>query len=85
MKVWIVRYSDFHEGISLHLSEPEWNANEYEWESDCVSCDVWVEELLAVGFRPLPEKENQCCEYDLSGKKPELLCTWEPNDEEVPE
>lgn len=81
MKAWINARDSTCDFFEFRLDEPEWTGDMglfiSHWRSAFGYCAVCGISLRKLGFKPLP-KDNECVEYDLSGKKPRHVCTWEP-------
>jgi hypothetical protein len=78
MKLWISLECDDEEAYELHHSKPKWKADgsfPEKWRSEDGHCGLSCYNLDRFGFVPLP-KVDECCEYELSGSKPVLLCTY---------
>ena len=84
MKSWISRSPNWYAEFVAHADEPqpkELSSGHLFWDSDH-SVMVCTHSLHAIGFSTLPGND-ECCEYDLSGKKPQWVCTWAIDDGEA--
>lgn len=77
MKVWIeCMYLRYTVGFFYRLHGTEPTERPDAWRSKYGGINVCTDALVELGFDPLPV-DDELFEYDLSGKKPRYVCTWE--------
>jgi hypothetical protein len=81
VRIWLTE-DDCECCCTIHVTEPIWDIDKYdEWESKLQIAEVCKQGLKMAGFKPLPV-DDECIEFNLSGKKPRHVETWLPPDEE---